>query len=105
MTELQKMAVVRELRALLDANPVTEGMTIRAHGSAFVLGRRDPDPGGPFSSPEPDDRLRLTELGRGRFGLSFRRHTGRWEKTPFSGTLPELVDAICTAMPHVVMAM
>lgn len=35
---------------------------------------------------------RLTHLGAGVFGLSFMRHTGRWEKTPFTGELRELVE-------------
>lgn len=104
MSELKKMAVEHELRALLDSTPITEGMTIRVHGSSFTLGRRDPDPGGRYSSPEPDDRLRLTDLGRSRFALSVRRHTGRWEKTPFSGTLPQLLDTICATMQHLVAA-
>jgi hypothetical protein len=30
---------------------------------------------------------RLTYLGERRFGLSFHRHTGRWEPMPFSGPL------------------
>lgn len=102
MTELQKMIVEQELRALLEANPVTAGMTIRAHGSNFILGRPDINPGGPYSSAEPDDRLRLTALGRSRFALSVRRHTGKWEKTPFSGTLPQLFDVICATMQHLV---
>ena len=43
-------------------------------------------------------------MGGARYGLSVRRHTGRWEKTPFSGTLSELVGAICTTMQHLVAA-
>jgi len=38
---------------------------------------------------------RLTHLGAGTFGLSFEKHTGRWEKTPFVGPLAEVItDAI-----------
>jgi hypothetical protein len=105
MTELQKIAAKHELRALLDGNEITQGMTVRVERSAFVLGRPDlAPPGSPFSSPEPDDRLRLAELGRSRFTLSVRRHTGRWEKTPFTGTLPELIRVICATMQHLVAA-
>lgn len=101
MTELQKMIFKRELHALLDGNPATEGMVVTVRGSSFILGRQDADPGGPYSSPEPDERIRLTDLGRSRFALSVRRHTGRWEKTPFTGTLPQLIDEICVTMPHI----
>lgn len=102
MTELEKMIAHRELRTLLDSHPATEGMTIRAHGASFVLGRPELDPGGPYSSDEPDERLRLTATAKGRFAVSVRRHTGRWEKTPFTGTLPQVLDAICATMQHLV---
>ena len=102
MSELEKMITRHELRRLLDSHPATEGMTIRAHGKSFILGRRDHDPGGPFPSAEPDDRVRLTATAKGRFTVSVRRHTGRWEKTPFTGTLPQVFDAICATMQHLV---
>jgi len=38
-----------------------------------------------------DKRAKLTALGLGNWGLSLPRHTGRWEKTPFIGTMEELV--------------
>ena len=89
-----------ELRALLDDSPVTRGMTIRARGDHIYLGREEPP--GPYADEEPDDRLRLSLLSGKRFGLSVRRHTGRWERTPFSGTLAELVEAVCATMQHLV---
>lgn len=104
MKAATKRAAERELRGLLDDNPITEGMTLRVSGRQFILGREDPCPDGPFPDLEPDDRLRLTHMGGARYGLSVRRHTGRWEKTPFSGTLSELVDAICATMQHLVAA-
>jgi hypothetical protein len=102
MKAATKRAAEREIRGLLDGNPVTEGMTLRVHGRHLILGREDPDPEGPYPNLGPDERLRLTHLWGARYGLSVRRHTGRWEKTPFSGTLPELVDAICATMQHLV---
>lgn len=98
----QKRATEQELRQLLDSNDITAGMTLRVQGSHFVLCREDPDLHGPFPDLKPDDRVRLTHLGGARFGLSVRRHTGRWEKTPFSGNLPEMVDVISAAMQHLV---
>jgi hypothetical protein len=90
----------RKLKELIETSPITEGMTIRVRGSHIYLGREDPP--GPYASDEPDDRVRLTHLGGTRFGLSVRRHTGRWEKTPFSGTLEEVVGVIWTTMQHLV---
>jgi hypothetical protein len=92
----------RELRSLADASPITRGMTIRVHRTHIYLGR--PLASGPYSDDEPDDRVRLTHLGGARFGLSVHRHTGKWENTPYSGSLREVVDVVCTAMQHLVAA-
>lgn len=90
----------RELRGLMDASPLVQGMTIRVSGSHFYLGW--PLPPGPFSDDGPDDRVRFTHLGGASFGLSVRRHTGRWEKAPYSGSIRELVDVVTTVMQHLV---
>lgn len=90
----------RELRMLADESPITRGMTIRANRSYLYLGRDLPP--GPFTGDEPDDRVRFTHLGGPKFGLSVRRHTGKWEKAPYSGTLRELVDVVRTVMQHLV---
>ena len=90
----------RELRGLVDASPITEGMTIRVTGSHLCLGRQLPP--GPFSDAGPDDRVRFTHLEGATFGLSVRRHTGRWEKAPFSGSLQELIEVVTTVMQHLV---
>jgi hypothetical protein len=46
--------------------------------------------------------VRFTHLGGASFGLSVRRHTGRWEKAPYSGSLRELVAVVTTVMQHLV---
>lgn len=90
-----------ELRDLLEAHEITRGMLVRAQGAHLYLGREEPP--GPFAADEPDDRIRLTRVGASeRYGLSVRRHTGRWEKTPYSGPLPDLVQVICETMQHLV---
>lgn len=95
-------AAERELRALLDGNALTQGMTLRLRGSHLYAGREEAP--GPFSDgEEPDERLRFSRIGA-RFGLSIMRHTGKWEKTPFAGTLEELVQAVCATMQHLVAA-
>ena len=47
-------------------------------------------------------RVRLTRLSASTYGLSVRRHTGRWERTPFSGNMKEMVDTILGCMQHLV---
>ena len=97
-------AAERQLRELLDAHPITNGMTLRVSGRHFILGRKDPCPDGPFPDLKPDDRIRLTHMSGACYGLSVRRHTGRWEKTPFAGTMAHLVEVVCGTMPHLVAA-
>lgn len=44
---------------------------------------------------------RLTPLGAGQYGLSFMRHTGRWEPMPFSGHLSDLPHTVVSTLgPH-----
>jgi hypothetical protein len=93
-------AAQAELRHLLEANELTAGMYVRVHGEHLIAGRKElTGTGGPR---EDDDRVRFTHLPRGRYGLSVKRHTGRWEKTPFTGSMRETVDAVCSFMQHLV---
>lgn len=41
---------------------------------------------------------RLTPLGAGHYGLSFHKHTGRWEPMPFRGDLNQMADALVNAL-------
>jgi len=88
------------VKGLLEAHPPTAGMYVRAHGDHLILGRQEPV--GPNGQPENDDRVRLTQLTASTYGLSVKRHTGRWERTPFAGTLEEMVDVILGCMQHLV---
>jgi len=82
---------------LLEHNPLTAGMCVRIHGDHLILARSDPG-----SQAEATDRVRLTRLSASRYGLSLKRHTGRWQRTPFSGTLREMVQVMHTFMQHLV---
>ena len=42
----------------------------------------------------PQKHAKLSHLGLDIWNLSFPKHTGRWEKTPFSGTSEELVETL-----------
>lgn len=95
-------AGARELEQLLDADPVTRGLVVRVRGEHLIVGRpgEEMDDG----TAALDDRVRLTRLAARTYGLSVRRHNGRWERTPFTGTIAELVDVIVTFMQHLVAA-
>ena len=77
----------------------TQGLYVRVVAKHLVIGRTEP-PFGPDQEPEDDDRVRLTHLGADSFGLGVKRHTGRWERTPFSGNIEELVDVMIGTMQH-----
>ena len=89
-----------QLSELLEQSEVTSGMYVRVHGDHLILGRREPV--GPAGELEETDRVRLTSVGPNHYGLSVKRHTGRWERTPFHGTMPEIVEVIWGLMQHLV---
>jgi len=89
-----------KLRGLLDAHEQTTGLYIRVHGDHLILGRREPL--GPGGEMENEDRVRMTRLSASTYGLSVKRHTGRWERTPFSGGMEEIVETILGCMQHLV---
>lgn len=89
-----------KLRGLLEAHEPTADLYVRVHGDHLILGRREPV--GPNGEMENDDRVRLTRLPASTYGLSVKRHTGRWERTPFSGSMEEMVDTILGCMQHLV---
>lgn len=89
-----------KLKGLLETHEQTAGLYVRVHGDHLILGRREPM--GPDGKMEDDDRVRLTRLSASTYGLSVKRHTGRWERTPFSGDMEEMVDTILGCMLHLV---
>lgn len=100
MERARREAAKQRLEGLLSESPLTEGMYVRTHGDHLILGRHESF--GPDGASEADDRLRLTARNAASYGLSVRRHTGRWQKTPFTGTLEELTEVIRTYMQHLV---
>lgn len=97
---MEMRAAESKLRSLLDAHEPTASLYIRVHGDHLILGRREPV--GPSAQMENEDRVRLTRLSASAYGLSVKRHTGRWEHTPFSGSMEEMVDTILGCMQHLV---
>jgi hypothetical protein len=86
------------LYALLEENELTAGMSVRVYGDHLLMGRPDTaaDGGGNI------ENLRLTRLRSSSFGLSVRRHNGRWERTPFSGSVKDMVQVMLTFMQHLI---
>jgi hypothetical protein len=93
-------AAQTKLRGLLGQHELTAGMYVRVHGDHLILGRPETIPG--TSQTENCDRVRLTRLSTSTYGLSVRRHTGRWERTPFSGSMKNMVDTMLNFMQHLV---
>lgn len=89
-----------QLIKVLEAHELTKGTYVRVYGEHLIIGRREPF--GPDGRLEDDDRVRLTRLNVSSYGLSVKRHTGRWERTPFSGSMEEMVETIQTFMQHLV---
>ncbi len=98
----QMLAAQARLQRLLDQHERTAGMYVRVHGDHLILGRVESVPGS--TEAENIDRVRLTRRSASTWGLSVRRHTGRWERTPWSGSMKEMLDTILTFMQHLVAA-
>lgn len=89
-----------QLSGLLEKEEITAGMYVRVRGDHLIAGRLEPV--GPEGGLEETDRVRFTHLGATSYGLSVKRHTGRWEKTPFSGTMKDMVEIVWGIMQHLV---
>ncbi len=98
----QMIAARTKLQDLLEQHELTAGMYVRVHGDHLIVGRAENIPD--TSETENLDRVRLTRMSASTFGLSVRRHTGRWERTPFSGNMKEMVETILSVMQHLVSA-
>ncbi len=59
---------------------------IQARGDHLVLYSQEDE--------EKINRIRFTRLSVNKYQLSMANHKGRWEKTPFTGTIPELVEML-----------
>ena len=61
-------------------------LKVKKYGDSLIL----------FSQSEKhkENHARLTSLGSNQWGLSLPRHTGGWEKTPFTDTIDELMNTL-----------
>jgi len=88
------------LTKMIEEHESTAGMYIRVYGDHLIAGRREPT--GPEGELEDHDRVRFTRINATTFGLSVKRHNGRWERTPFSGPIQDMGDTVRTFMQHLV---
>ena len=72
------------LKALLAREPGLEHLYVKKHGHSLKICAGDP----------PWPLARITALDRNLWGLSLPLHNGRWERTPFVGTMEELVHTL-----------
>ncbi len=75
---------VEALEALLGRDAAFKHLYVKKHGKSLKICSGDP----------PWPHARITALGRDTWGLSFPTHTGRWERTPFVGTMEEVTDTL-----------
>lgn len=72
------------LRAILASEALHHLHVVRRGQTLIVMT-------GPTSDPEPE--ARMGRLSAGLWQLDLRHHSGRWDPTPFTGDLQDLVDA------------
>ena len=71
-----------KLTTLLRASGDYQHVSVRAERGHLVI----------YSHDSPV--ARLTPLEPETYGLSFQRHTGRWEGMPFAGSLDEMAHSV-----------
>ncbi len=96
--KFEMVAARDSLERLLAKSDATAGMYVRVHGKNLILGREETYAG----ATDRVDMVRLTQRTRSRYGLSYKRHTGRWERMPFEGTTAELVELLQEGLTHMV---
>jgi hypothetical protein len=75
-----------ELNRLLSCEEGLDHLRAEKRGDSITICSGD--------GTDQQKHARLTQLGAGTWGLSFPHHTGRWERTPFVGSLEELVATL-----------
>lgn len=77
-----------ELEQLLAKHDGLGHLWVKKHGDSLTIHSGDVG--------DPHAHARITHLGRQQWGLSLPRHTGRWERTPFVGSMAEVIDTLIT---------
>lgn len=80
------LANAARLRALVRQGLGYRHVDVRARGEYLVIEL--------LRDSEREPIARATRLDARTYGLSFRTHTGRWEKMPLTGDLEEIARAL-----------
>ena len=84
-------AELDEVLRLLNRSEGLDHLCVKSHSGSITI----------WSGDKADEQThaRLTPLNRETWGLSFPHHSGRWEKTPFVGTMEEVVTILMSDFP------
>ncbi len=75
-----------DLQMLVASREGLDHIVVKKHGKSLKLMSEGPD--------RLEPHARFTRIGRDRWRLDLPSHTGRWEQTPFSGSMDELLDTL-----------
>lgn len=71
-------------------------LTVYRQGDHLFIAHTGP----PDAPDDVDPVLRITHAGHWRFGLSLRRHDGRWQPVPIAAAMSDVIaEAVCTFGP------
>ena len=75
-----------QLKSLLHEHDNLTHLQVKSYGSSLTIFSGD--------STQRHNHARLTYLEENEWGLSFPRHNGRWENTPFVDEMNALVEML-----------
>ena len=75
-----------ELEEQLHEHEGLKHLRVKTWGQALIIQSGDPK--------DPQKHAKLNHLGRDAWNLSFPRHNGRWERTPFVGKMEDVIDTL-----------
>lgn len=82
--------------------PEADGVYVRCEGKALVVGRKEAL--GPKGELEDDDRLKLTYLGGGGYGIWAHLSDGEYEFTDLGGAIGDLHEHLDGPLLHLLRA-
>lgn len=77
---------IEELERLLSTEEGLGHLRVKKRGDSVTLCSGE--------GTDKQDHARLTQLRPGTWGLSFPHHSGRWERTPFVGSMRDLIATL-----------
>jgi hypothetical protein len=80
-----------DLAKLLATRTELAHLQVRKHGKSLIVHSG--------SGADEQKHARLTHIAGPNWALSFPHHTGRWDKTPFTGSTTDLIETLVTDFP------